>query len=151
MSAVPIRRPATPARAGARRRVSGAGGDAARLGAARRPAPQLRVMPEPKIVVSTAWWAALYISIVAMAFIVVLFLNAMMARTAFSLQEAEHELGLEWDKGTSLIAEVERASSPKSLAEKAQKLGLVPASAVVPVTLDESLAHTASSADGDAR
>lgn len=149
MSAVPLRRPVAVPRSVSARRASAS--SALPAAKARPSAPALRVMPEPKVAISTAWWAALYISIIGAAFIAVLFLNAMMARTAFSLQEAEHELGLEWDKGTSLIAEVERASSPKSLANKAEKLGLTPAAEVVPVTLDESLATVDTSGERNPR
>jgi hypothetical protein avisC_00397 len=65
-------------------------------------------------------------------------LNAAMADTAYRMQAAQVQLGVANDHVATLADQVQKASSPSSLTQAAQRLGMVPSGAPGVVDLTTS-------------
>ena len=66
-------------------------------------------------------------------------LNAAMADTAYRMQAAQVQLGVANDHVATLADQVQKASSPSSLTQAAQRLGMVPSGAPGVVDLTTSI------------
>lgn len=71
------------------------------------------------------------------AFLVQLVVNAQMVSTAYAMQEKQIELNELQDHTETLQTQVERASSPETLAQRAEELGMVRAQAPGAICLED--------------
>lgn len=93
------------------------------------PRPRLRVVRGVVPARTTLPFLLLVVLILAGALVSSMVLNAQMASTAYRMQQAQVELDVVNDHVATLQTQVQEASAPNSLAQRAAELGMVPAAA----------------------
>lgn len=91
--------------------------------------PRLRVVRGVAPARTTLPFLLLVVVILAGALVSSMLLNAQMASTAYRMQEAQVELNVINDHVATLQTQVQEASAPDTLAQRAADLGMVPAAA----------------------
>lgn len=91
--------------------------------------PRLRVVRGVAPARTTLPFLLLVVVILAGALVSSMVLNAQMASTAYRMQQAQVELDVVNDHVVTLQTQVQEASAPNSLAQRAAELGMVPAAA----------------------
>lgn len=124
MSAMPLRAPARPAFADARRAA------VARL-------PRLRVVRAPSPQRTRVPFILVCVAILTGALLGALMLNVAMAQSSFDIRDRQIELARLTERQQDLQQQLERAASPASLAGRARALGMVPAPAPAFVRLSD--------------
>lgn len=104
---------------------------------AAEPRPQLTVVRAIAPARSTLPFLVLVVVILVSALLAPMILNAQMARTAYAMQKAQIELNELNDHTETLCTQVQQASAPGSLAERAAALGMVPAAAPGVIVLSD--------------
>ena len=100
--------------------------------------PQLRVVSGVSRVASSSLpFLTLIILVLAGALITSMLLNAKMADTAYRMKEKQVELNVAEDHVETLRTQVQEASAPDALADRAKDLGMVPAAAPGVVDVDK--------------
>ena len=100
--------------------------------------PQLRVISGASTATSSSLpFLTLIILVLAGALIASMLLNAKMADTAYRMKEKQVELNVAEDHVETLRTQVQEASAPDALADRAKDLGMVPAAAPGVVDVDK--------------
>ena len=110
--------------------ASGSTGTQERTEAGSVSRPQLRVISGASTATSSSLpFLTLIILVLAGALIASMLLNAKMADTAYRMKEKQVELNVAEDHVGTLRTQVQEASAPDALADRAKDLGMVPAAA----------------------
>jgi len=118
--------PATARTATARSAAAPARSPARRTPAA-QPRPQLRAVPAPLWRAPLAPFVIVAVALVVAGLLALLMLNTLVAEDSFRVRQLEQQTTALREQEQVLLAQVARLDSPAELAEKAGKLGLVPA------------------------
>jgi hypothetical protein len=98
--------------------------------------PRLAVVPAPQRGRSIAPFALLCVAIVISALAAVLVLNTAMAQSSYSSRDIKIEIAQLHQARAETLARLEANAAPAALSQRAQELGMVPASSIGFVSLD---------------
>ncbi|MGO1316205.1 MAG: hypothetical protein ACTMIR_04090 [Cellulomonadaceae bacterium] len=90
-----------------------------------RPRPRIHVVPPPRTARSRVPYVLFCMALVGAALISVLLLNTTMANGAYESRDLQAQIAQLAQSEQALLAQLEEASAPTALAERAQRLGMV--------------------------